>query len=110
MQSGCAASGSSSSLGPGRRRMPTIKTGRVRCFRIGGALLVAVGLVLLLEGAVILWYGNWPSFLPPNLDVVAAFLSLFGGGAETFGGGLAAALMGFFSICTGALELRGPRT
>jgi hypothetical protein len=90
--------------------MASGKTRRVRRFRLAGAVSVAIGLVLLTEAAAILWYGDWPSFLPPQLDAVGAFLSLFGARAKTFGGGIAAALMGFFLVCAGALELRAPRT
>lgn len=90
--------------------MPNGKTRRVKRYRIAAAISVAIGAVLLAEAAAILWYGEWPSFLPPQLDAVGAFLSLFGARAKTFGGGIAAALMGFFLVCAGALELRGPRT
>ena len=86
------------------------KTRRMKRFRVAAAVSVAIGLVLLTEAAAILWYGDWPPFLPPQLDAVGALLSLFGARARTLSGGVAAALMGFFLVCAGALELRGPRT
>ena len=89
--------------------MPNGKTRRVRRFRFVAAVALVVGAVLLAEAAVILGYGEWPPVLPPQLDVIGAFLALFGARAKTFGGGVAAALMGVFLVCAGALELRGPR-
>ena len=86
------------------------KTQRVRRYPVTATVSLVVGVVLLTEAAAILWNGEWPAFLPPQLDAVGAFLSMFGARARTFGGGIAAALMGFFLVCAGALELRGPRT
>lgn len=90
--------------------MSSFKTLRSAGLKIGAVLLGAYGAVLLIEGAVILSEGSWPTLLPADFDIVRIFLSGIGATARNPSGGFLAALTGIFYICASGLAFRGPRT